>query len=272
MNEQAIIELPQESFSRREERELPALVPSANVNVTPLQLLNIAVSKGTDLAQLEKLMDLQERWEKNEARKAYAEALAAFKANPPTVYKDKENKQYDSMYTTKGNLVNTINPELSKYGLSVRWDFDQIGGIKVTCILTHRAGHSESVSMSGPADDSGKKNPLQQIKSTVTYLEIATFEAVTGTASADGSADDDGNSSGETKKRETGPPPWTDADFQADFPRFESLIKAGKNTAEKIITMVSSKVLPSDAQKAAIRAVKVIPVDAAFVKEMEDAE
>ena len=46
--------------------------------------------------------------------------------------------------------------------------------------------------MSGPPDDSGKKNPLQQIKSTITYLEIATFEAVTGIAASD-AGDDDGN-------------------------------------------------------------------------------
>jgi len=47
--------------------------------------------------------------------------------------------------------------------------------------------------MSGPPDDSGKKNPLQQIKSTVTYLKISTLEAACGLASTDASADDDGN-------------------------------------------------------------------------------
>lgn len=190
---EAVIELSKESFSRREDRELPAVVPG---NVTPMQLLNMAVAQGADLAKLEKLMDLQERWEKNEARKAYDVAMAEFKANPPVVYKDKQNAQYGSMYTTIGNLVNTINAELSKHGLSARWNIDQTNGIKVSCVLTHRAGHSETVSMTGPTDTSGAKNPLQQIKSTVTYLKIATFEAITGTASTDGNADDDGTGAG----------------------------------------------------------------------------
>ena len=217
MNEaESIIELPEQSFSRREDRELPAIVQ----NATPMSMLAVAVQKGMDVATIKDLMDLSDRWEKNEARKAYAVALAEFKANPPTVYKDKKNSQYDSMYTTIGNLVNTINTELSKHGFSARWDIDQSAGIKVTCVLTHRAGHSESVSMSGPADDSGKKNPLQQIKSTVTYLKIATFEAVTGTASADSSADDDGNGAGKQ-----GMP---DEEFQA----FAKSIKAG-TTKEK---------------------------------------
>lgn len=199
----SVIELPPESFSRREDRGLPAVVPPENA--TPMSMLAVAVQRGMDVATIAGLMALQKEWEANEARKAYATALAEFKANPPTVVKDKKNAQYDSMYTTIGNLVNTINTALSKHGLSARWDIEQDKGIKVTCILTHRAGHSESVSMSGPPDDSGKKNPLQQIKSTVTYLKIATFEAVTGTASADANVDDDGNGSSGKKEIEADP-------------------------------------------------------------------
>ena len=172
---------------------------SRNVAVipnTPMAMLALAVSQGADLDRLQKLMDLQERWEKGEAKKAFVTAMAAFKANPPTVYKDKENKQYDSMYTTIGNLVNTVNASMSKHGLSANWEIDQSNGITVTCILTHERGHSERCSMSGPPDDSGKKNPLQQIKSTITYLKAATFEAITGTASSEANMDDDANGSG----------------------------------------------------------------------------
>lgn len=182
----SVIELPASGYTRREERDLPM------VQANPMAMLASAVARGMDPSVLKDLMDLQERHERNEARKAYADALAAFKANAPTVVKDKTNVQYDSRYAGIGNIVNTVNPELSKYGLSARWDIDQSNGIQVACILTHRAGHSERVSMKGPADDSGKKNPLQQIKSTVTYLKIATFEAVTGIAASDG-GDDDGN-------------------------------------------------------------------------------
>ncbi|WP_241085163.1 hypothetical protein [Candidatus Vondammii sp. HM_W22] len=47
---------------------------------------------------------------------------------------------------------------------------------------------------------SGSKNPIQQIKSTITYLKIATYEAVTGIASTEGNVDDDGNGSGSETK------------------------------------------------------------------------
>ncbi len=94
--------------------------------------------------------------------------------------------------------MNTINPVLSKHGLYAHFELEQADSIKVSCVLTHKMGHSESTSMSAPPDTSGgnAKNPIQQIKSTVTYLRKITFEAITGIASTDPDADDDGNAAG----------------------------------------------------------------------------
>jgi hypothetical protein len=111
------------------------------------------------------------------------------------------NKQYASKYTSLANLVNTVNRSLAAHALTARWTHSQEGGmIGVTCVLSHAAGHSEEVTLHGPPDDSGAKNNLQKIKSTLTYLKAATFEAVTGIASREGNEDDDGNSSGEIPK------------------------------------------------------------------------
>ena len=159
---------------------------------SPAEMIRMAVAGGADLEKLEKLLGLQERWEANEARKAFHQAMADFKANSPRITRDKKNKQYDSMYTTLGNLVNTVNPELSKNGLSASWDIKQNGIISVTCKITHKLGHSECSSASAPSDASGSKNAIQQIKSTVTYLKAVTFEAITGLASSEANLDDDG--------------------------------------------------------------------------------
>lgn len=166
------------------------------VNNTPAEMIRMAVSGGADLDKIEKLLILQERWEANEARKAFHKAVAEFKKNPPRITKDKDNAQYKSKYTTLGNLVNTVNPELSKHGLSAHWDIKQNGIIEVTCILSHSLGHSERTSASAPADVSGAKNVIQQIKSTITYLKAVTFESAVGLASTDANLDDDGNLSG----------------------------------------------------------------------------
>ena len=165
-------------------------------NDTPIALLRLAIEKDLDVDKLKQILDLKKEYELDEARKAYCDAKAKFKTEPILVFKDKTNKQYDSKYASKGSLVNTVNPILSKYGLNASWSFDQQDTrISVSCKLSHSQGYSETVTLSGPPDSSGSKNPLQQIKSTVTYLEIATFEAVTGVAASD-DGDDDGNEGG----------------------------------------------------------------------------
>jgi hypothetical protein len=162
---------------------------------TPVDLLKMAVSQNADIDKLKQLMDLQERWEHNEAEKAYIEAMSAFKANSILILTDKVNKQYDSRYVSLGNLVSTVTPFLSKHGLSVQWEIDQSSGIKVSCVITHVQGHREAVSMTVPPDSSGAKNPIQQIKSAITYAKACTFESICGLASTSANLDDDGNSS-----------------------------------------------------------------------------
>lgn len=162
---------------------------------TPAATIMAAVSANADLTKIRELLEIQKEWEANEAKKAFHLAMSEFKAVPPTITKDKMNKQYSSMYTTLGNLVNTVNPELSKHGLSASWDIEQNGVIKVTCKITHKLGHTEQTSASAPSDTSGAKNPIQQIKSTITYLKAVTFESITGLASTDANVDDDGKAS-----------------------------------------------------------------------------
>uniref|UniRef100_A0A6M3JH77 Putative Erf family protein n=1 Tax=viral metagenome TaxID=1070528 RepID=A0A6M3JH77_9ZZZZ len=180
-----------------------AVSPGPNAANSPAAVMIMALNKGVDIERLEKLLQIQQAWETNEARKAYYEAVAAFKENPPEILKDKENFQFSkgdkkAMYASLGSLVKAVNPALGKYGLSASWNIEQAEKlVKVSCKLSHRLGHSESVTMEAPPDISGgaAKNPIQQIKSTITYLRSLTFEAVTGLAATDeANLDDDGNS------------------------------------------------------------------------------
>lgn len=165
---------------------------------TPSAMIELAITRGADLEKLEKLMELQEKWDKNEAKKSYVEAMAKFKAEPPKIEKDKR-VQYS---TTKGptdynhaslaNVTEKINKALSIQGLSAAWSTSQSNGnITVTCTITHKAGHSESTSLIASPDLSGSKNAIQAIGSTISYLERYTLLALTGLATHD--MDDDGN-------------------------------------------------------------------------------
>ena len=161
--------------------------------ITPMDMLQIAVQSGADLEKLEKLMGLQERWEANEARKAFVVAFAKFKRVAPKVGKDKHvNFQtsvgdVDYHHTTLGNAVDTLAPVLGKCGFTHHWVPEQLdgGAIRITCVLTHIKGHTERASLQAGADTSGKKNPIQAVGSTTTYLERYTLLAVCGIATED---------------------------------------------------------------------------------------
>jgi hypothetical protein len=163
------------------------------------RLVEMAISNNADPERLDKLLDLKERYDKEEARKAFTAALADFKGenvqivkDKPVGYTNKDGSFTGYKHATLGNVVGTAVPHMSKHGLSHRWNVEQSqGSIKVTCILTHKGGHSEEVSMFAAPDDTGKKNSIQQVASTVTYLERYTFLSITGLAVED-QADDDG--------------------------------------------------------------------------------
>jgi hypothetical protein len=165
--------------------------------VTPMQMISQALSSGAGAEQMKQMMDLQERFEANEARKAFTRAMNDFKKNPPKIYRDKEVNYSSTHYkhASLSNITETICAALADYGLRHKWDQSQDGAnITVTCVITHELGHSESVPMTSQADNTGSKNPIQALASAVTYLQRYTILAATGLAVEDGSDDDGGAS------------------------------------------------------------------------------
>jgi hypothetical protein len=149
------------------------------------------------IEKLEKMLELQERWEANEAKKAYHQAMAAFKAKPPVIVKDKHVRFATKAGVTEynhaslGKVTSTINSALSEHGLTAAWKTDQVDGqIKVTCTITHELGYSESTSLSSGSETSGTKNSIQAMGSAITYLQRYTLLALTGLATHE--QDDDG--------------------------------------------------------------------------------
>lgn len=184
-----IIEMGEQQRAIAAPAAAPAVAPA-----TPADIVLYAMQKGADIAQIEKFMDLQMKWEADQARKAFVSDMAEFKKNPPEIVKDKQvafsGTSY--MHATLGNVTEAIVAGLAAHGFSHRWDTEQTSGqITVTCILTHKLGHSERTALSGAKDDSGKKNQIQQMASTITYLQRYTLLAATGVATKD-QTDDDG--------------------------------------------------------------------------------
>lgn len=167
--------------------------PRNTGTVAPADLLRYALDSGADLDRLEKLMELQDRHEANKARMAFVDAMAEFKKNAPQIYKDKNVSFTGTSYNhaTLGGICEVVIASLASHGISHDWNTEQppSGMIKVTCTLTHSLGHSKATSMEAPPDNSGKKNGIQQIASTVTYLQRYTLLGACGLATKD--MDDD---------------------------------------------------------------------------------
>lgn len=187
---------------------LPASYP-APATITPMTMIDRALATNATPETLERLLALQERWEANQARKAFDEAMAGAKAEIPVILKNrvvdftgKTGIRTHYRHEDLGEIARTVDPVLAKHGLSYRFRTQSPIGepVTVTCIVSHRDGHSEENTLVGPRDDSGNKNPIQSVGSTITFLQRYTLKAALGLAAAE---DDDGQKS--DAKVEDGP-------------------------------------------------------------------
>lgn len=183
MSEQALV------LDNEQSDNHPAIQP-----MTPTQMLSMAVQNGVDVERLDKLMQLQERWEDKEAKKAYFDAFATFQAIVPTIKKSKDGHNYK--YAPLAAIAHQIKPALEQCQLSYCFKIDDSDGlINVTCIISHRLGHQERTSMSGAPDTSGSKNTIQAQGSAFTYLQRYSLIGALGLTTAD--EDIDGRVEGE---------------------------------------------------------------------------
>lgn len=173
------------------------------VALTPMDMVGRAVASGASIEVVEKLMALHERWEATQARKAFDEAMSAAKAEIPVIFKSREvdftstKGRTHYRYEDLAEVAKTVNPILGRHGLSYRFRTTSPANepVTVTCIVSHRLGYSEENTLSAGRDESGNKNSIQAIGSTLTYLQRMTLKAALGLAASD---DDDGRKSGDT--------------------------------------------------------------------------
>lgn len=224
---------------------------------SPAGIMLAMAQHGVSASDLRELLAMQREWRAEQAENAFNEALAGFRMEPVHILKRK-SVGYE---TAKGDFVGykhaeladvttAVSAALGKHGLSFRWDVTQAKDwITVKCILKHRLGHSESVEMGGPPDNSGKKNVLQQIGSTITYLKRYTLKAITGLAEEH---DDNDGAGGADEIVDT----YSQESFESNLKSWSELILSGRKTPDQIIASVESRGAPmTEQQKADLKAV-----------------
>lgn len=180
--------------------------PAPAVTITPMTMIDRALSSGAAPETLERLLALQERWEAGQARKAFDAAMATAKEELTPIItnrrvnfesKDRSKAATDYRFEDLAQIERQVAPILTKNGLSYRYrtEAEPEQPVRVTCIVAHRDGHSEQTSLAAGRDTSGNKNSIQAIGSTITYLQRYTLKAALGLAV---SHDDDGKVSEQT--------------------------------------------------------------------------
>jgi ERF superfamily len=189
---------------------------------TPLSIVQAALASG-NVEMYREAVALARDMDAIVSRKAFDNAMAAARAQIPVIRKNRRvgfdsrkpgASRTDYAHEDMAEIARTIDPILSAHGLSYRFRVSSEVNepVKVTCIISHRDGHSEETSLRGARDDSGNKNSLQQIGSTVTYLQRYTLKAALGLSAAE---DDDGRGA-EAKSAEAPKAPGTISQAQAD--------------------------------------------------------
>lgn len=161
--------------------------------LTPLQMAYQLIARGADIGAVEKMLAVSKELAADQARRAFDASIAEAKAEITPVMKNREGHN-GKRYADFSAIAKAIDPIISKHGLSYRFRSAQGDRISVTCILSHKEGHSEETTLSGPPDASGSKNAIQAIGSTLTYLQRYTLVQALGLAATED--EDDGRAAG----------------------------------------------------------------------------
>ena len=149
----------------------------------------ICMDPSADMAKLERMLDMKERHEAQQAKAAFAEAFARASARFPTI--PLNGKGHNSKpYATLKDITRLTRPVLAEHGLALTFSIEVGQEVIVTAELMHEAGHSKTTSIALPRETSGSKNAVQAVGSSQTYGQRYTAQAILGLSLGDDTEDD----------------------------------------------------------------------------------
>lgn len=190
--------------AKREEPLLPA-----DPMVSMIE--RIAMDPNADIAKLERMLDMKER---HEAQQAKAEADLAFaraSAEFPEIPLNGKNNHTGQPYALLKDIIKYTRPVLAKYGFSLSFSTEVTErDVIVTAELAHQGGHSRKNSLPLPRDTGAGRNAVQAVGSTQTYGQRYTAQAILGLSLGE-DTEDDGRSAGAEQKAAPPRDPWAHA-------------------------------------------------------------
>jgi len=148
---------------------------------------------------LETLVNLKIRVEDRQAASEFTAAMLEFQKRCPSIQKKKTasfltkgGSTFNYNYADLPEICRTVNPLLYPLGLSYKWDSEVSpdgSRIKVTCTVTHVAGHKVTASFEAPVDKGTGTSAAQDYQKLRTYGERNSLIQALGIFSADPDTD-----------------------------------------------------------------------------------
>jgi hypothetical protein len=119
----------------------------------PMSLLVGADLSAIDTDKIGKLMEMQAAWEARDAKRQFNEALAAFQAEMPPVFKGRKESKGKYTYAAYEDIMRIARPILRTHGLAPTFSQEETEfTLTVKCKISHVGGHSEETPFTLPKD------------------------------------------------------------------------------------------------------------------------
>lgn len=156
------------------------LVKSTGIT-NPLVLISAAIDKGISPDDLGKLLDLQERWEKNRAAETFAQAITAFQTKMPAIVKGNpvRNKHGEIMYhfADFADIMEVAQPILNECGIVITFSTEQAGTLMATTCHVRVGTHVEHATVTIPTPQIPNANGSQMAGGALSYGQRYSFKA-----------------------------------------------------------------------------------------------
>ena len=151
----------------------------------------IASDPNSDLSKLERMLEMKEKLDAQNAKAAFDAAFSRASAQFPDIPLRGENKHQKTRYALLKDILSGVRPILSAHGLALSFSTEvDKDFVTVTAELSHEGGHSKRNSIPLPRDTGAGRNAVQAVGSSQTYGQRYTAQAILGLSLGDDTEDD----------------------------------------------------------------------------------
>ena len=135
----------------------------------------VALDPNADVEKMNQLLDMQERIFDKNSERDFSTAMSECQSEIEPIARQAQADRFN--YAELGAILKKITPIYTHHGFALIFgngESSREGWHRITCICTHRAGHSKTSWIDLPIDDAGKdgktnKTKVQGVGSTNAY-------------------------------------------------------------------------------------------------------